>query len=123
MRWFRSNRRLGGWVALFALTVQLVLSFGHIHAIPAGDPEIVTAAVADAGAPPPQPGPARHHQDDDDYCAICAVLALLSGAQTSDAPVLPALVALASAEVVVTAEVVRIDPPRAAFRSRAPPQA
>ena len=31
MHWVRSNRRFGSWAALFALAIQLVLSFGHIH--------------------------------------------------------------------------------------------
>ena len=31
MYWVRSNRRFGSWAALFALAIQLVLSFGHIH--------------------------------------------------------------------------------------------
>ncbi len=32
MRWSRINRRWGGRLALFALALQLGLSFGHIHA-------------------------------------------------------------------------------------------
>ena len=31
MRWVRSRQKLGAWCALFAVTVQLVLSFGHVH--------------------------------------------------------------------------------------------
>ena len=31
MHWVRSNRYFGSWAALFALAIQLVLSFGHIH--------------------------------------------------------------------------------------------
>ena len=31
MHWIRKNRRFGSWAAVFALTIQLVLSFGHIH--------------------------------------------------------------------------------------------
>ena len=31
MRWFRANRILGSRLALFALAVQFVLAFGHIH--------------------------------------------------------------------------------------------
>jgi len=31
MRWVRGHRRVGACVALFALALQLVLSFGHIH--------------------------------------------------------------------------------------------
>ena len=32
MRWFRANARLSGKIALFAMALQFVLSFGHIHA-------------------------------------------------------------------------------------------
>ena len=32
MRWFRSNIRVGSRLALFALAVQFLLSFGHFHA-------------------------------------------------------------------------------------------
>ena len=31
MRWVRTNRRWGTWLALAAMALQLVLSFGHIH--------------------------------------------------------------------------------------------
>ena len=31
MRWLRSHIRFGSWSALFALTVQFALSFGHVH--------------------------------------------------------------------------------------------
>ena len=31
MRWIRTHRRLGSRLALFALAVQLVVSFGHVH--------------------------------------------------------------------------------------------
>ena len=32
MHWIRKNSRFGSWAAVFALALQLVLSFGHIHA-------------------------------------------------------------------------------------------
>ena len=31
MRWFRANKTFGSRLALFALAVQFVLAFGHIH--------------------------------------------------------------------------------------------
>ena len=31
MGWFRSNLRSGAWCALFAMALQLALSFGHVH--------------------------------------------------------------------------------------------
>jgi hypothetical protein len=31
MKWFRSNVRHGSWLALFALAIQVLLSFGHFH--------------------------------------------------------------------------------------------
>jgi len=31
MRWFRANRLFGGCLALFALAIQLAVSFAHIH--------------------------------------------------------------------------------------------
>ena len=31
MRWFRAKLKTGARLALFALTVQIALSFGHLH--------------------------------------------------------------------------------------------
>ena len=55
-----------------------------------------SAARADAGA-----AASTRRLDDADYCATCAILALLSGAQTASAPVFVLPVALASAEIAV----------------------
>ena len=35
MKWFRSNIKRGSRLALFALAIQFVLSFGHFHAVAA----------------------------------------------------------------------------------------
>ena len=90
MRWIRMNRQLGVRLALFALALQLVLSFGHIHAEDLG-----IAARANAtsiahnlangdGSPPPQDRDDRH-----DVCAICVTLNLTS---TSLLPIVASLV-------------------------------
>jgi hypothetical protein len=113
MGWFRSHKRPSAWLALLALVFQLGLAFGHVHPIHAGK-TAVAASVA-----------AASHQgsgdSDDDYCATCAVLALLAGAQTASAPVLAPPLAVSSDEITLAPETPRIVSPRAAFRSRAPP--
>src|SRR3981189_1978958 len=56
MIWVRGNRRIGAWLGLLALALQLILSFGHIHL---SDIAIPQAAAADAAAAP-QPGTPAH---------------------------------------------------------------
>ena len=78
MRWFRTHIGLGSRLALFALAVQLVLSFGHIHIgkiAPSSSPTSVAFAQAPdrSGAPNPNP-----HSGADDFCAICATVSLVA---------------------------------------------
>jgi DUF2946 family protein len=118
MRWLRLRQQYCSWVALLALALQLVLSFGHVHGLPTGGPTAV-AAISEGSGSPPQPAGGEQH--DDDYCAICAVQALLSSGQTASAPALPVVAAPAATEIIFTVERVRANRPLAAFRSRAPP--
>jgi hypothetical protein len=103
-------------VALFALALQFALSFGHVHALHTSQPTASLTAQADDGSSPP-----GNH--DDDYCSICAVLVLLTNAQTASAPVVVSPVVLAAAEQPSLPETVLSGLQRVAFRSRAPPQA
>ena len=88
MSWFRANRCVAAWLALFALACQLAFSFGHVHlgkfgvsGLGAGKFSIAlaaqgTAPAADsaAGTPPsPQRDPGR---PGDDFCAVCANISL-----------------------------------------------
>ena len=94
MPWFRSRMRLGAWLALFALTIQLVLSFGHVHfdgiSTQSVSPRAVSARtiaapralrwavqpaakLRDAPAVPTQHKPVNLAED---YCAICSVMRL-----------------------------------------------
>ena len=77
MRWWRSKRRAGVGLGLFALAVQLVLSFGHIH------PQDILPAFAAAPAKLLVPGakissaPAEHRAPNgvpDDDCPICMAM-------------------------------------------------
>jgi hypothetical protein len=119
MTWFRSHRRSWGWMALLALVLQLGLSFGHVHGINADHPAAALAATDQAGDPPAGNG----EPNDADYCAICAILALLTGAQVANAPVMALPVAPAAIERQPALEKILSEPQRVAFRSRAPPQA
>jgi len=117
MHWFR--RRFGLWLALIALAIQFGVSFGHVHGIAANAPAAAQSRTAQ-NLPSPAPDQGDH---DDDYCAICAVLALVSTSQTASAPTIALVVSHVS---VVRWQITAIDgfeSPRAAFRSRAPPQA
>ncbi|HLN11515.1 MAG TPA: DUF2946 family protein [Xanthobacteraceae bacterium] len=95
MRWFRANRRSCGWLALFALAVQIGLSFGHLHADDDGHRIVgpIVAALSGGNVPTdagPVPRPADHepHGLADDTCAICAVMALASSLVLPEAPAL-----------------------------------
>ena len=122
VRWWRAHRRLGGRVALFALLLQFALSFGHVHFAHAdrGDPAVAPASEAQGTSAAEQP---QHPGDDHDshYCAIYAILALLTGAQTAAAPVIatPVVHAITMAPMAVPS--VRLVARRASFQSRAPP--
>ena len=76
MHWVRSKRRFGSGAALFALAIQLVLSFGHIHLEDIqGSPAVITAlSKAQPDTPPNDDRGTGGH----DFCAICVALNLTS---------------------------------------------
>ncbi len=141
MKWFRSNIRLGSRLALFALAIQFLLSFGHFHGGSAlADTNqsalhrMVRAAVAQSGtskrvspenvltpvrlktssghAPLGHPG---------DECAICAVMALANAMVDAAPPCLPAPHATAFSYCAVAAGLAQPNSARVAFQPRAPP--
>ena len=114
MGWFRWHRRQWAWAALLALGLQVGMSFGHVHANHAD--RAALTATTDTGHSAPNTG------DDNDYCATCAILAMLAGAQTATAPAVVLPVALASSEIIVPGQTPHIASRHVAFRSRAPPQ-
>jgi hypothetical protein len=122
MRWVRTNRRCGGWLALAAMALQLVLSFGHIHLEKLASSSAV-ASVASAG-PSSQQNPVQHPANEaDDFCAICATIHLASSSFLPHAPLLPVPFASRIVEHFISFTFVFVSPQRAAFQSRAPPLA
>jgi len=78
MGWFRSKRRWGSWCAIFALAIQFVITFGHVHVEGfVRSPGLISSFV-DAGqnASPDADGPASSpkHLGYGHYCALCAGL-------------------------------------------------
>jgi hypothetical protein len=120
MRWFRANRTFCSRLALFALAVQFVLAFGHVHHEDIYGSARPAAAVAAAVPDGNQPLPAKHS---DDYCAICATMSLLGNSFVAAAPDLPLPPASYAIERVDRVAAIFIAPRRAAFQSRAPPAA
>ena len=74
MRWIQCHRRHGALLALAALVLQIVLSFGHVH---------LHGVVQSA------PAAITHPSDNDDYCAVCASIFLASSAFAPAPPQLP----------------------------------
>ena len=92
MNWFRSRIRSGAQLALFALAVQMVLSFGHMHRDDLGLPPLPTSdetpVASVAIQAPAHPANQTHRPAPDDYCPICASMALIATAMPSLPPVL-----------------------------------
>jgi hypothetical protein len=137
MKWFRANIRQGSRLALVALAIQLVLSFGHVHAqaAPGAARHVMhaTATHAAHGAwlavaswvvrlKTPSGNHSDHHGLADD-CPICAVLALANAPLSAAPPLLPAPQAAEFAYLITNARSVDLNCADAAFQPRAPPVA
>ena len=131
MKWFRRHIKAGSRLALLALALQFVLSFGHFHvnaAQAAPDFRTTTDLVqlqvlaADAASQAQQP-PASHDNDRTSHepCAICAVLSLASSVVFSTPPLLLLPDVLEFLYLATIAELVHLDSSRSPFQSRAPP--
>jgi hypothetical protein len=123
MRWFRTNRTFGGHLALFALALQLVLSFGHIHREDIygyGPPRVAATVPATLPASDPAHQPAHHT---DDYCAICATLSLLGASLAAEAPQVALRFETQAIEHFDRIAAISVAPRRSGFQSRAPPTA
>lgn len=113
-----TRRRLTGWLALFALALQLVVGFAHVHSEDFAGlvrPGVVQASPADFT-------PAGPSDPDHLTCDICAAVHLTG---TSAVPTPPALALPVATAVLapVATPVVRAPALVVAFDARGPPQA
>lgn len=136
MKWFRSHIKQGSRLALLALAIQFVLSFGHFHgavaqAAPAFQTNVISGTdqapsqkfASDSANDPAQTQPGPKHESDqpNDVCAICAVMALASAALSVSPPVLLLPEAFHYLYLTTDAEFIHLNSCRVAFQSRAPP--
>jgi hypothetical protein len=122
MGWVRCHKRFGARLALAALALQIVLSFGHVHldhAAP-GLTTVATSGVAitQASRQAPTQNPT---DDDDDYCAICASIYLASTSFVALPPQLPAQTIFVRVAPSYSDDFSVVPPRHVAFQSRAPP--
>jgi hypothetical protein len=117
MHWIRSNIRFGSRVALVALALQIVLSFGHVH-LCAADPDALAQVSAGSSNQVP-----IHKTDGagDAFCAVCASMQLIAGSVTAAGPALPLPAQLGSTGFQAPAEPALLPSLRALFNARAPP--
>jgi hypothetical protein len=118
MKWLRSKLKHGSRIALFALAIQFVFSFGHFHGV------ATQAAPVAVGEFVQQPQPASDHdpnQHPNDACAICAVMAMANTALFAMPPALPLPQAVEFSYQTTDAGFVHVASVRVAFQPRAPP--
>jgi len=123
MRWVLHNRRFGSYLALAALVLQIVVSFGHVHLYGThrADHAVAVSGTSVQGSQSlllQHPG----NDGDDDYCPICATTYLTSTSFLPQAPQLPVpFVSRTIQHFDSIAAVFFIAPLRPPFQSRAPP--
>lgn len=132
MMWFRSNIRHGARLALFALLVQLALTFGHSHGLVRAAPLVQSSqqqvdsntpdmAIGQVSADKQSPAsPDREHPGHDN-CAICAVIAMASTVVFATPPLLQLPEAAELLYRATDAEFLHLKSARTAFQPRAPP--
>jgi hypothetical protein len=119
MRWFRSNMQFGARLALIALTLQLVLTFGHVHAqVPSTDLALLSNAVAPGGSGSHDPAD-RGVADSD--CPTCALIQLVGTSTPALAPTLPLPAVKGFITLRPHAELASAIAPQFRSRARAPP--
>jgi hypothetical protein len=126
MGWVHGHKRHGALLALAALALQIVLSFGHVHldgVRPASVGTPIAGAHKMAVAQASRQSPAQNPGADDDYCAICASIYLASTSVISHAPPLPVPLGFHRIAHAYGAARGIATPRHFAFQSRAPPAA
>jgi hypothetical protein len=124
MRWARAKRKYSGGLALFALALQFMLSFAHLHPEDIFGPGGASSTLSAAERSLPlstDPDPTSHN---DDYCAICATMYLLASSPIPEgAPLLPLSFVWQRIDRLDDTVATFVAFRRRPFQSRAPPPA
>jgi hypothetical protein len=127
MNWYRKHLKFGSRLALFALTLQFVLSFGHSHFNAAQaaafqtDPAYVQSLAAEVASQTQQQPAGHDEQPSNEPCAICAVMSMANQIVFVTAALLLLPDAVELLFLAIDAEFVHLNSPWSAFQSRAPP--
>jgi hypothetical protein len=124
MRWFRSHVRAGSRLALFALAIQLFVTFGHVHLDgPMGGSTSSAGAAGHATASlhNPADGSQQAPGTVDDDCPICSLIQLASASAPSVAPPLPTPLLGGGLKLVAPDDTGHAASYRLAFLARGPP--
>ena len=123
MRWFRSRKRAGSYLALFALAFQLAVSFGHVHLERIAPPSVGASVLAhaqpaadDLNAPSNPAGDLA-----DDHCPICTLIHLAGALVPAEMPLLALPTVAGRLRLELAAEFDLTASHAALFRARAPP--
>jgi len=114
-------------LALFALALQMIVSFGHMHRDDLGLPPLAgtdqTSIASTTALSPQAPAGQQRQPASDDYCPICASIALLA----TWMPVLPPVLVTPEPIRRVWAPLASLQSPPTqfsfSFQARAPPVA
>lgn len=124
MRRFRSTRRFGAALGLFALLLQLALSFGHVHAEDLLGASSASIQVLAGKAPSANPAQNRHFPGTPhDDCPICTVMHLAGTIVVPEPPVLVLPTQFTTAVFSTNDLLAVVIPRRLPFQTRAPPTA
>ena len=125
MRWLRSRKRAGSYLALFALAFQLAVSFGHVHLERIAPPSAGASALAGAQTPAADlnapSNPAGREDLADDCCPICTLIHLAGALVPAEMPLLPLPTVVGRLRLELAAEFDLTASHAALFRARAPP--
>jgi Protein of unknown function (DUF2946) len=127
MDWFRSRSSLGSYLALFALALQLALTFGHVHLgrfAPLSSGQFTVASTdASSGAHNSPADPTGRGDRADDRCPICTLIHLAGALVLSEPPSLPLPDGFGCSPTETAVAFDFSEPQRALFAARAPPAA
>jgi hypothetical protein len=112
-------------LALMALALQVILSFGHTHLYAPARASMASATAAGSGTCLLSEHAPGHNPDGslDPDCAICALIQLVANSAPSVAPDLPIPANFGLIGLHASAELVPASSPHSLFQARAPPEA
>jgi hypothetical protein len=115
MEWLRSKAKRLSLLALFALAMQIGLSFGHTHVAAWSADATQIAANSSTG------GTSGHHDAADAICAICVTTAMAANGLHAAVPVLPLPASFSTVAFTPLDQKIAPRTRTAAFHSRGPP--